>query len=283
MRAMQWTILPTALVLLSALVHAQDDEEETMLSDDETDMDQDPLTPEQLRVLHEKIDRNGNGKVSKKEMMVIAYEVNKGRASKGLGDILNELDKDQDGKLSLSEHLDDVRDMRLDDAEEVKESEAREEAETKKHAAADTNGDGLLDSTEVAALFSPETHEEVLSIHVEEAMRQKDKSKDGKLTNVEFWESQVDGDGEQELSEEEKDDFKTLDQDKDGFLDLEEMREWESGRFHTRSALNTIFDLADKDKDDMLTADELAGAAYLIGTSDVRHHLSDWHVHADEL
>merc|ERR1712187_872322 len=98
---------------------------------------------------------------------------------------------------------------------------------------------------EVVSLYYPEFHSGVLSISVEDAMRRKDKDGDKKLTNIEFWESQEDGEGEDELSDEEKDEFKTLDQDHDGLLDTDELAEWESGLFHIKVAVETIFALAD--------------------------------------
>lgn len=289
MRAVRWAVLPLLGMLMIAVTMAQEEEhvgQEEEIADDgltHEEREREPMSPEKLRALHEKIDNNGNGKVSKKEMMVMAYNVGKVRAGKDIEDILKEIDKNQDGMLSLAEHLEDYNAIEMGAAEEVEELEARKEAETKKHKAADLNKDGMLDSTELPAFFYPETHEDVLSVTVEESLRQKDKDKDGKLTNVEFWESQADGDTEDELSEEEKDDFKALDKDSDGFLDVEELREWESGTFHTRAAMETIFGLADKDKDDLLTADELADAADLISSSDAQHHLFDWDQHAAEL
>merc|ERR1719271_697222 len=91
--------------------------------------------------------------------------------------------------------------------------------------------------------------EGVLDVTVAETMRQKDTNKDGKLNAKEFWESdQMDGD-DADLSEEEKADFARLDTNGDGSIDVNELRSWESGRFHTEDAMRKLFEAADKDSD----------------------------------
>merc|ERR1712066_433646 len=162
------------------------------------------------------------------------------------------------------------------DEEELKELEARKKVESQKFAAADANGDNFLDQSEVPALFYPETHDGVLAVTVAESLRQKDLNSDGKLTVREFWEADAAEGDEDELSEEEKNDFEKLDINGDGFLDMDELRAWESGKFHTEQAMKYLFDIADKDNDMHITADELANAREQIPSSDARYHLAEW-------
>jgi len=140
----------------------------------------------------------------------------------------------------------------------------------------DLNGDGVLDSEEVPSLFYPEVHDGVLSIVVAETMRIKDVNGDGKLTQKEFWEiTEAEGD-EAEMSEEENADFARLDLDQDGALNMEELKAWESGRFHVVEAMKKMFELADANADMHLGADELAAASEQLGASDAQYHLIEW-------
>merc|ERR1712185_61121 len=99
-----------------------------------------------------------------------------------------------------------------------------------------------------------------------------DTNHDGKLTPKEFWESdQMDGD-DADLSEEEKADFARLDTNGDGSIDVQELRAWESGRFHTEDAMKKLFEVADKDQDMHVSSDELADAKEMIAASDAQYH-----------
>jgi len=244
------------------------------------DWDDDSLSPTQLQGLHAKMDANGDGKLSFDEVMAFASGTSKRIATKDIGSILSEIDTSKDGKLSLEEHLNDIHNQAEGgDAEEMKELKHRKTVEGNKFKAADTNGDGLLELDELPSLFYPETHDAVLAVAVRESLRQKDANHDGKLSPKEFWE--VDG-GESEdveLSEEERDDFGKLDLDGNGFLDETELRLWESGRFHTEEAMKKLFNIADKDNNMHITAEEFSKAREEISASDAQYHLMEWVEH----
>merc|ERR1712187_149582 len=161
----------------------------------------------------------------------------------------------------------------------MKDLETRKKVETAKFHAADSNHDGELDDKELTALFYPETHDGVLQVTVAETLRQKDANQDGKLTPQEFWEADRSDGDEGELSEEEKADFAKLDRNSDGHLTMEELKSWESGRYHTEEAMKQLFELADKDNDMSVTADELAEAREQISVSDAQYHLIEWAEH----
>merc|ERR1712032_1634179 len=136
--------------------------------------------------------------------------------------------------------------------------------------------DGVLDAGEQRGLFFPETHDGVLDIVVKEAMRQKDKDGDGKLNGKEFW------DTEQSASEDESSEFAQLDKNNDGFIDAEELRPWESGRFHTEDSMQKMFDVVDKDRDMHVTAEELAAARKNLASTDAsfaNYHFLEWAQH----
>lgn len=254
------------------------------VEDDDPDYDdydiEESLSAEQLRAMHSKMDKDGNGRVSLPEVMAHAQELAAAIAAKDMNAILEEVDTNKDGVLSLQEHLNDIM-TQADggDAEELKELEDRKQVENDKFKAADTDGDGRLTLSELPALFYPETHDGVLSITVAATMKQKDLDKDGRLSPKEFWEADDFGGDDLDLSEEEKADFEKLDQNGDGSLSVEELRAWESGTFHTEEAMKSLFEIADKDSDMHLTADEIAEARELVAASDAQYHLIEWAEH----
>merc|ERR1719433_522056 len=111
--------------------------------------------------------------------------------------------------------------------EENKEAALRKEEETQKFKAADTDKNGLLDQQELPGLFYPEIHDGVLEVTARATLARKDTDKDGFLTIQEFWEDYrlaeggSDGKG---MSEELQRDFRKLDRDASGSLDLEELK-----------------------------------------------------------
>merc|ERR1739845_331003 len=116
------------------------------------------------------------------------------------------------------------------------------------------------------------------AVTVRETMSQKDKNGDGFLSEHEFWEADPASD-DGALTDEEKADFQKLDTNGDGMLDVQEMRSWESGHFHTEDAMKKLFELADKDNDMHVSADELVRAREEIGLSDAQYHLIEWAEH----
>mmetsp|Transcript_93342 Transcript_93342/g.237589 ORF Transcript_93342/g.237589 Transcript_93342/m.237589 type:complete len:278 (+) Transcript_93342:58-891(+) len=270
------TLAAAALALLLVVARGQEGDEQY----DDQDIEEESLTDQQLEALHRKFDKDGNGKVSLQEVMAFAGDMSKAIASRDIQAILEEIDTSKDGKLSLEEHLNDIHNQADGgDEEEMKELENRKKVEAEKFKAADVNGDGVLDANEVPALFYPETHEGVLAVTVRETMRQKDLNKDNRLTAREFWEADSMEGEHDELSEEENQDFAKLDLNGNGFIDVDELRSWESGRFHTEEAMRKIFELADKDNDMHVTVEELRRAREQISVSDAQYHLIEWAEH----
>mmetsp|Transcript_6278 Transcript_6278/g.12810 ORF Transcript_6278/g.12810 Transcript_6278/m.12810 type:complete len:284 (+) Transcript_6278:89-940(+) len=277
----QWAAAALLLGLLSAQrgAWAQDDEGDEPEYDDQ-DIEEESLSAEQLRAFHGKSDLNGDGKVALAEIMQYADGIGKEIAGRDISAIMEEIDTSKDGKLTLEEHLNDISNQADGgDEEELKELEQRKKVEAAKFQAADLNGDSMLDASELPALFYPETHPGVLAVTVAETLRQKDTDNDGKLTAKEFWEADAADGDEGELSEEENADFAKLDSDGDGKLDMNELKSWESGRFHTEEAMKKLFEIADKDNDMHITADELADAREQIAVSDAQYHLIEWAEH----
>merc|ERR1711972_498168 len=127
----------------------------------------------------------------------------------------------------------------------------------------------------------PETHDGVLHVTVTDAMRKKDVDKDGMLTKQEFWDVDTGTDEPYVLSEEDHADFAKLDKNGDGKLDVEEMKAWESGSFHTEEAMKKLFELADQNSDMLVSIEEFDHARELIAGSDAQYHLMEWQEHSE--
>lgn len=274
-------LLSALLALWTRTGFAQEGEDLDDEAEDEG-LEQDALTAEQLRGLHQKLDLNGDGKVSLMETMEFAEEMRKQIAGKDIQTVMEEMDINKDGKLSLEELLKDMESWTDSAAEDDKQLLIkRQELEAAKFKLSDKDGDNLLDMEELPGLFYPETNEGVLHLTAKATLEQKDKDGDGKLTANEFWEGDLSEGEEMHLSEEELSDFKKLDKDGDGKLDLEELKAWESGRFHTEEAMKRLVELSDQDSDLHFTAHELEAAREQIAGSDAQYHLMEWAEHVE--
>jgi len=225
------------------------------------------LSPEKLRGFHGRADKDKNGKASLLELLDYAADMRKVVASQDIQSILQEMDGDKDGKLSIEEVLADFGHLIEDD----KAQERHIELEKQKFKAADINSDGFLSAEEIPAVVSPESHSGVLDIVTKDAMAEKDTDGDGKLSFKEFYEG--------EISE---DDFKKLDADGDGVISLEELKPWEGGMLHAQESIKRILEIADKDKDMHLTADELHEAMEKInGDEYINEHFTEFVEHIE--
>lgn len=288
-RSLWWLLL---LGVLSAPVWCEDEgdegdegEGEGSGADDEEEGSQDSLTPEQMRGLHSKFDADKDGKVTLMEVIQHARQMQLVIAKKDVITIMEGMDTNKDSKLSLEELLKDLDSADTADEEERKEMKISKEFETAKFKAADKNGDGQLDAEELPALFYPETSDPVLEISAKATLREKDKDGDGKLSAKEFaMPEEEGGEDEEEIMSSPKmlpqaEEFGKLDKDGDGHLSLSELKVWEAGAFHTEEALNNMIDIADKDGDKQVTAEELENARHDIAGSDAQYHLLEWAEH----
>merc|ERR1719174_3039424 len=122
-----------------------------------------------------------------KEIIEYSHNMRKVIAKKDISTVIDEMDTDKDGKLSLMELLKDMEQWGEEGEEDKAQAAQRKELETAKFHAADSDKNGLLDSTELPALFYPETHDGVLELTAKSTLMQKDKNGDGVLTPIEFW------------------------------------------------------------------------------------------------
>lgn len=249
--------------------------------DDDT-ADDDALTAEQLRALHGHMDRDGDGFVSRQELLSFERLMSTKRARATADAIVQEMDIDRDGKLSLSEHLADL-DNQVDggDAEDLEYTRLQKEADTQKFLAADTNGDGQLDLEEVPGLYFPETNAAVLRVAVRHALARLDRDGDGRLGPAELLEINPEVDPADKPTEEELEEFRQLDRDGDGLLDEAEFTPYESGAFHAEASLRSVFEHGDADRDLRVTAEELVAARGLLQDGEALDQLLEWTEHLE--
>jgi len=242
--------------------------------------DVDTFSPEQLQKLHDKMDADNNSKVSLDEIFQFSDKTSKAVAVTNSKTKLQDMDKDKDGKLNVTELLTGIQ-----TAEGVENDKFAIVAalEREKFKVADGNKDKLLDELEVAAFFHPEIHDGMLEHMAENALNEKDKDGDDLLTMHELLAAQDDedeasSDGGEALDEDYVRTFKNLDKDGSGKLDIKELLEWESGRIHMKEAMQALMEIADTNKDKHVTVEEVV-AAQDKDESSANYYFMDWIQH----
>jgi len=229
------------------------------------------LSAEHMRGIHELIDNDKDGKASLLELLSYSEKMRHRIAAKDAKATLEELDTDHDGKLSEAEIMAELGEEQPGEGEEHNEEIAMYmDREKEKFKVADANSDGFLSGEEVSALFYPETHSAVLEVSVKHEIALLDKDGDNQLNPEEF-----------EAQAGDEHDFYSLDTDGNKFLSAEELKLWEGGLYHSNQAMKHILEIADSDKDNHLTADELEKAREQIIDSDANHHFSQWVKHSE--
>jgi Ca2+-binding EF-hand superfamily protein len=239
--------------------------------DDELGFAREQISLDQLNRLHSKCDENRDGKASLPELMQFGESVRKHVAEKEIDAVMNEIDlSPHDGHASLQEYMDDLEQHWAPHEDEdptiVNQHIDLRNTELEKFKLADADEDGALNRTELINMVSPGMHDRIFEISTSAELRQKDTDGDGLLSEEEFWGGHPGQPGE----------FQNLDKNGDGTIDIEEMKLWASGWYHTEIALKQLFDLADEDKDGFLTASELEAVYTTIDTTDAHYHLLQW-------
>jgi len=248
-------------------------------------MDEDYLKPDDMKNVHSKIDKNGDGKISLAEVLEFSHDMRKEMAIKQVMEYVEMMDKNKDGKISLKEFVEPGDEDQEDAQEGLSEQDKLSakklrDLETGKFKIADKNGDGFLDTAELPTAVSPEISTEVLGLMADHTLDTKDKDKDGELTMKEFWASEtagesMDKDAEAELGAE----FKKLDLDGNGKLNIKEIIRWENGDYHVSNAISEYIAGADADKDSQLSFAEVEKNLKALQNSDAGSHFSEWIEH----
>jgi len=235
------------------------------------------LTEATLRELHRWWDFDGDGRASMAELVEFAQAMRHVLARRELPRLLLQQDLNRDGELSLREVLLAVDPVGGGDEKELRDLKGRKRLEKLKFQHSDADGNGRLDREEAAALFFPETHPKVLEVVAKYRLHALDADQSGKLCPREFFAiGAIDGDGLEMMTREEEADFARLDRDQDGALSTDELLHWESGEFHVTEAMRELFEVADSDRDDRLSAQELLAARSHIAARDAQLLFMNW-------
>jgi Ca2+-binding EF-hand superfamily protein len=289
-------LLISALLGLSIFAAAQDDadeadageadeeDKEAMGEDHVTLSNEEEFSSDQMRGLHKKIDANSNGQVSLAELLDYAHVARRALAKSELDSIVQKLDTNKDGKISLKEYQDDGGRTFAHHREES-DKERKEEFEP-----IDENKDGFLEPEELTGMFHHHINDKVETKLTAVAMKDKDTNRNGALTIQEFYGHLADPEkegapvDEAEIPDEEKEIFRKLDLDNSGTLTLKELKSWESGAFHTEESMKQLFQAADHNKDNVLTADELDASKSKIASeefADAHSFVESWVEHGE--
>lgn len=129
---------------------------------------------------------------------------------------------------------------------------------------ADQNGDGALTKEEFTDFLHPEESKHMRDIIVDETIEDLDKNNDGVLSLEEYitdlWPRGSDNEEEPEWLKTEKEQFSAYrDQDKDGFMNRNEVRDWiiPPDYDHTRAEAKHLVYNADANKDERLSKEEV--------------------------
>jgi len=254
------------------------------------------LSAEQFASIHKKVDASGDGKISLPELLTFSQVARRAVINQEVNEGFLQIDSNDDGKISLDELLEntvggphrpeDNTNMEPQTAEELAEQVRTTVLETAKFKAADHNKDGFLDKDESIPVLYPEFNDGMLELIAASAMKVKDKNGDGELEHGEFWHTTHDEfDPEFEQSkiqdalDNEKADFEKVDLDKNGKINVEELKRWESGRFHTEDAMKSLFELADDDENGLVTQNELKKSVPHLANHIAIPHLKEWVAH----
>lgn len=229
----------------------------------------DSLPPEEskrrLGLLVRKMDLNSDGFVDRHELKAWILRSFKKLSEEEAEDRFEDLDEDNDEKLSWQEYIRDVYGIESEDGftrttiDETEEGKLLDD-DKQMFQAADLDKDGFLSADEHTKFHSPEEHPEMLPIILKQTLRDKDLNNDGRIDFQEFvGEQGKKHDKEWLISEKDKFD-KDFDKDHDGYLNHIEILSWivPSNEEVATEEVDHLFASADHNvHDDRLSYDEI--------------------------
>lgn len=226
------------------------------------------------RLVH-KMDENTDGFVDKKELVHWTLRALQNMDARELKEDWEIADNDNDGGVGWEEYVSNIygvdkekhdtfMEQNIEDSHELQDFNRQYNREKAKFEAADKNSDGKLDEAEYANFYNPGHSAEQTNNAISLAMKVVDSDKDGQLSITEFLNDFKNPSykGDDDWMETEKDIFKDMDMNGDGYLNGDELILWiqqDNGEIAVDEAIHLI-ETADKDEDGKLSHDEVMEA-----------------------
>ncbi|CAJ0576848.1 unnamed protein product, partial [Mesorhabditis spiculigera] len=213
---------------------------------------------QRLRVLAQRMDKNGDGFVDEAELTEWIRNSMKSLDDEEAGERMKEMDSDGDNKISWDEYVadsfpeTDLAKLDHDDKKLLNE-------DRKYFAVADQDGDGKLSEEELRAFLNPENYDHMHKVLVEVTLMEKDENGDGAIDLNEFL-GEMKDQPHSDWHQVEKTRFaQEYDLDKDGFLRGEEVRKWLIPDLYQVAVQESrhLIQTADKDQDGKLSIEEI--------------------------
>ncbi|XP_018949806.1 reticulocalbin-1-like [Cyprinus carpio] len=233
----------------------------------------DQLTPEESKArlggIVDRIDSNVDGYITTDELKAWIKRVQKRYVYENVAKVWSDYDLNKDNKISWDEYKQATYGYYLANPEEFEDATdqfsfkkmlPRDERRFK---AADLNGDLAAERDEFMAFLHPEEFEHMQEIVVLETLEDIDKNGDGHVDEDEYIADMFaheDGGPEPDWVRTERDQFSDFrDLNKDGKMDLEEIRHWilPQDYDHAQAEARHLVYESDTDKDQMLTKEEI--------------------------
>lgn len=220
---------------------------------------------EDMQFLHLALDNDVDGFIKEEDGIIYIKELVLQKKAMAAFGIMQHMDKDQDGKLSLEEYKDDLQHLNMDD--KLKEDFVKSFSDF------DDDGDGMLSRMEVLPLFAYMFPFQKLDL-----------DKDGYLTKAEFMKTakSLPDEASPELKQEFENDanriFKALDMNEDMKLDPKEYFHYESGLLAGLEAWKELIVMSDKDGDGKVSSEDWVEVRHnpKFGGSAAYHHSKEW-------
>ena len=224
-----------------------------------------------LGLIIDKIDKDSNGKITEEELEKWLIFVQTRYIREESEKQFQYHDTDQDGKIRWEEYKEvsygflnedgvpDQSDGEVDYPKLIKKDE-------EKWKAADLDGDSSLSKEEFSAFVHPEEYDHMKNVYAKEVLSNMDKNDDGYVDEDEYiadiyTRSHDHGDEDDpEWVSDEREQFRSdKDHNKDGKLDVKEVRSWilPDEVNHAKAEAIHLIDISDEDKDDVLSRQEI--------------------------
>ncbi|XP_034186003.1 reticulocalbin-2 [Osmia lignaria lignaria] len=238
-----------------------------------------------LGILLKKMDLNNDKFIERNELKAWILRSFSMLSAEESQDRLEDVDIDEDGKVSWDEVL---RDTYLTDSEDAALDEKLISDDEETFEAADIDKNGYLDSEEFKAYTHPEETPRMFPLLLKQALDDKDTDKDGYISFQEFIGNRAKSeDKEWLIIEKDKFDYEH-DKNGDGRLDSDEILSWlvPSNEEIASDEVDHLFAASDDDHDNRLSFDEiLEHHDTFVGSeaTDYGDHLQDIERFTDEL